>query len=398
MWVGDDGASGTSDAGRAKREPSRIWSKSAERRCSTRRTVKYDGLSRPGPSRAEAAPVDPEFAHARAQRVRVDPEQSRRAVRAFDPAVRFAQRRLDVPADHDVERFDGDWRAAAAVEWSGGCDGRVLRPSAAVTLSDRPWPMSTARSITAAISRTLPGQRYSVNTRTSSSDTGTGRRPKRLAARSAKYSAKARMSLGRSRSGGMTMGNTREPVVEILAERLCFDHCRQVAVGGGDDPDVDAHGPFAADAHDLAVLDDAQQADLRGERELADFVEEERAAVGLLEPALPARGRAGEGALLVAEQLRVDQLGRDRAAVDAAERAGAKRRMLVDGAGDDLLAGAGLAEQEHGCRAPGHHLRPRHDRGQAGVAADQALVAGRSLAGDQVLWQRPGWRGDAGFL
>ncbi len=69
----------------------------------------------------------------------------------------------------------------------------------------------------------------------------------------------------------------------------------------GDDPDVDADGTLAADAHDLAVLDDAQQADLRRQGELADFVEEQRAAVGLLEPALAARGSAGERALLVAE-------------------------------------------------------------------------------------------------
>ena len=43
---------------------------------------------------------------------------------------------------------------------------------------------------------------------TSLSVTGTGRRPNLLAARSAKYSANARMSPGLSRSGGMTMGKT----------------------------------------------------------------------------------------------------------------------------------------------------------------------------------------------
>ena len=58
---------------------------------------------------------------------------------------------------------------------------------------------------------------------------------------------------------------------------------------GGDDADVDADGPLAADAHDLAVLHDAKQPHLRGERQLADLVEEERAAVGLLEPALAPR-------------------------------------------------------------------------------------------------------------
>ena len=60
-------------------------------------------------------------------------------------------------------------------------------------------------------------------------------------------------------------------------------------MGRGDDADVDAHGPLAADADDLAVLHDAQQAHLRGGRELADLVQEQRPAVGLLEPALAPR-------------------------------------------------------------------------------------------------------------
>ena len=61
---------------------------------------------------------------------------------------------------------------------------------------------------------------------------------------------------------------------------------------GGDDADVDAHGPLAADAHDFAVLHDAEQAHLRGEGELGDFVEEEGPAVSLLEPPLaPRRAR-----------------------------------------------------------------------------------------------------------
>ena len=83
----------------------------------------------------------------------------------------------------------------------------------------------------------------------------------------------------------------------------------------------------------------------------------------------------------VTEQLGVDQLGRDGAAVDPAERAAAEGRVFVDGAGDDFLAGAGFAEQEHGRGAARDHLRPRHDRGEAGIAADQPLVAVRLAAG-----------------
>ena len=53
-----------------------------------------------------------------------------------------------------------------------------------------------------------------------------------------------------------------------------------------------------------------------GRRHLADLVEEERAAVGLLEEALLVAQRAGEGAALVAEQLALEQVLGQRAAVD----------------------------------------------------------------------------------
>ena len=61
------------------------------------------------------APVDLQLAHAGAQRVRIDPEQPRRAVRPFDSAVGRLERRLDVPSDHDVERLDARRRRVAAI-------------------------------------------------------------------------------------------------------------------------------------------------------------------------------------------------------------------------------------------------------------------------------------------
>ena len=60
-------------------------------------------------------------------------------------------------------------------------------------------------------------------------------------------------------------------------------------------------------AIDLALLQDAQQLGLQRRRQLADLVEEQRAAVGLLErPTLPLGG-AGERAALVAEELALEQ-------------------------------------------------------------------------------------------
>ena len=76
-----------------------------------------------------------------------------------------------------------------------------------------------------------------------------------------------------------------DAVVEVLAEKSRLDERLQVAVGGGDDPHVGLDRAIAAHALELALLQDAEQLDLHGGREVADLVEEERAAVGLFDAA-----------------------------------------------------------------------------------------------------------------
>ena len=70
----------------------------------------------------------------------------------------------------------------------------------------------------------------------------------------------------------------------------------------------------------FTLLQHPQQSRLRVQRHVADLVEEQRAAFGLLEPA-GRRVGAGERAALVAEQLGLDQVARDRRQVDGDERA-----------------------------------------------------------------------------
>ena len=111
-----------------------------------------------------------------------------------------------------------------------------------------------------------------------------------------------------------------QPVVEILAELAGGDRLLEILVGGGDQADVGADGLGAAQPLELALLQHAQQLDLRREVQLADLVEEQRAAVGQLEAPLLGGVRAGERALLVAEQLRLDQVVRQRRAADLDER------------------------------------------------------------------------------
>ena len=104
------------------------------------------------------------------------------------------------------------------------------------------------------------------------------------------------------------------------------------------------HRLAAADRHHAALLQRAQQLRLQRQRHVADFVEEQRAAVGFAEFAGGAvAARAGVGAGAVAEQFGFDQAGRDRRAVDGDEGAVAARPAVMKGLGEDFLAGAGFA-------------------------------------------------------
>ena len=104
--------------------------------------------------------------------------------------------------------------------------------------------------------------------------------------------------------------------------------------------DVDLDRVRVADALELALLQHAQQLRLQRRAHRPDLVEEERALVRLLEPSLPRADRAGERAADVAEELRLEQRFRNRAAVERDEAVGAARAAVMNRARGELLAGA----------------------------------------------------------
>ena len=155
------------------------------------------------------------------------------------------------------------------------------------------------------------------------------------------------MSSGRLRKPGHDDFQHVQAEVQVAAELALGDVFFQIAIGGGDDADVDLDRLGAADALERMPFEHAEELGLNRGAHLADFVEHERALVGLLELADLALGGAGEGALLVAEQLALQQRLGERRAVEADERPLLARAGEVDGAGDQLLADAALAADEH---------------------------------------------------
>src|SRR5579863_7998755 len=110
-------------------------------------------------------------------------------------------------------------------------------------------------------------------------------------------------------------------------------------MGRRDDTHVRAYRLTATDRGEFAFLEHTQQARLRFRWHVADLVEEQRPAVGLLEAALAARSRAGEGTALVAEQLAFDQFPGDGRHVDGNERTGPAFPVIVQRTCDQFLAG-----------------------------------------------------------
>jgi hypothetical protein len=119
----------------------------------------------------------------------------------------------------------------------------------------------------------------------------------------------------------------------------------------------------------------------------------------MFELANPGRKRARKGARLVAEKLAFDERGRQRGAVHGDEGARGAGRQVVQRARDEVLAGPGLADDEHvglggadGADAAAqvdHRGRPAHQprlevvglprrRAQEPVLEHQPAVVGRA--------------------
>ena len=151
-------------------------------------------------------------------------------------------------------------------------------------------------------------------------------------------------------------------------------------MGGGQHAHVHRDGLVAAQPLDVPLLQHAQQLGLGARGQVADLVEEDGAAVGLLEAAdAPGLG-AGEGAALVAEQLALQQRLGNGGAVDGDERLVGAVAVLVEGAGDEFLAGAGLAADQHRDRGGGHPADFLVDVLHGAAAADEGETGGAGFA------------------
>src|SRR5467141_511237 len=147
-----------------------------------------------------------------------------------------------------------------------------------------------------------------------------------------------------------------QTVIDSLAEPASPHLSLEGHVGGGDDPRRHSDRPLAAERLDLSFLQCTQELRLRGEGKVDNLIEKKASALCQLEPPLLSLMGPRERALLITEELRLDQGVRDRAAVDSDKWLLASGTQLMDRASDELLASAGLALDENSQRGVGHLL------------------------------------------
>src|SRR5262245_36417400 len=118
---------------------------------------------------------------------------------------------------------------------------------------------------------------------------------------------------------------------------------------------------------------------------VGNLVQKQRAAVSQLELATAGRHGPGKGALFVAEQLALEQLGRNGGAVDFDERSGGERALLMNVAGEQLLTCSRFADEQHPGVGPRSHSRLLDGPRERGARTDHLRRAADQLAQALIL-------------
>jgi len=137
-------------------------------------------------------------------------------------------------------------------------------------------------------------------------------------------------------------------VVEVSAKPLFGDGALEMNSGCCYESEVDALRTFGADPTELMILEDGEELGLETGRKLGDLIEEQGAAVGLLDEAAVRLQCAGEGAADVAEEFGFKQRLGDARAIHGDEGCSGTRAGVVDDASEEAFACAGFSSDEHG--------------------------------------------------
>src|SRR5258705_8445438 len=120
-----------------------------------------------------------------------------------------------------------------------------------------------------------------------------------------------------------------QSVKQISSKSTCGGQFLKITIAGRDHTCVHLDHFGSADRHNFSFLQYAQKLHLQSGTRLAYLVEKNSALARVFEDAALVPGRAGERALNVTKQFRLEQGFRQRSAIDGDERRGSTRTMRV---------------------------------------------------------------------
>ena len=341
------------------------------------------GATEHGVAAFDSARLPVSFGRARlsVQRVATDPQERRRLLLV---PPRGAKSRLDGARFEPVQSVPAAERASRRRAAAAGAPWTVSgRSPASMRL---PSPTTSARSICvpelAHVARPrIPADRLDSRGR-EAVHAPAGRRHQ-IGEHLLREQDQIRASLAEGRDAQL---HDRDAVEEIAPEGPFLDHRREVAVGRDDHARRDPHRPIRPEPLERALLEHAQELGLAHERKLPDLVEQDRPLTSGLERAGAGRGRAGERAALVPEQLALDQRLGDRRAVDDAKRLLGPGAPLVEQAREERLPYPRLAfEEDHRVRRGQARNEPRHLESGGRVPEERTGAADGSTPQGLVL-------------
>ena len=209
-----------------------------------------------------------------------------------------------------------------------------------------PVASAHARSTAFSSSRTLPGQGSGASGRAHRGVSGnrTSQTKRDADEKCLRQSSKILEPLAQRRHLKL---HDPETVIQVAPEPAFGDFFSEVPIGGRNDARVDASLAVLADAADLVLLENAKELHLHRQRDVAHFIEQQRASLRRFEQTWPIVQRAGKRAASVAEQFTLEQGVGQRAAIHRDERAGRPRRRIVNVSGETFLANAALADDQN---------------------------------------------------
>src|SRR6267142_5296546 len=180
-------------------------------------------------------------------------------------------------------------------------------------------------------------------------------------------------------------GNHVKPVEEILAKSAARNLLIEILIGCGDDAHIHAQSFVGPDTLEALLLEDAQNFRLRAQAHIADFVQEERSAVGFLKFPRFVLGGARKTALEMSEELGLDQLFRNGRAVHFYEGSLAAQACGMQRVSDEFLAGAALAINQNAAARRRSHGDLLAQRLHRHAVADH-LIAMAQLGTQQLVF------------